>query len=163
MLRFFRDFMSTAPDELQALAYLTSAGNGTFLVLFVYSGNLNEGEKLLNTFRKFKAPLKDWVQRRKYFETYTMPPYTAGNDGATPCPFHVIKGSYIEVLSDESLILYSIALHIFRPVVNSDLTLITTCMEPFAGFLQMQLHLNFGKPVLYIWHLEQNGKILRIQ
>ncbi len=62
MLRFFRDFMATAPDELQALAYLTSAGNGTFLVLFVYSGNLNEGEKLLSIFRKFKAPLKDWVQ-----------------------------------------------------------------------------------------------------
>ncbi len=103
MLRFFRDFMSTAPDELQALAYLTSAGNGTFLVLFVYSGNLNEGEKLLSTFRKFKAPLKDWVQRRNYSEIYTMPPYTAGDDKSTPCPFHVIKGSYIEVLSDEAI------------------------------------------------------------
>jgi len=102
MLRFFRDFMATAPDELQTLAYLTSAGNGTFLVLFVYSGNLNEGEELLATFRKFKTPSKDWVQRRTYAETYTMPPYSGG-EGGTSCPFHILKGSYIERLSDEAI------------------------------------------------------------
>lgn len=103
MLRFFRDFMATAPDELQSLAYLTSAGNGTFLVLFVYSGDLNEGEKLIASFRKIKSPTKDWVQRRTYAETYTMPPYGSGDNESTPCPFHIIKGSYIEQLSDEAI------------------------------------------------------------
>jgi FAD/FMN-containing dehydrogenase len=101
MLQFFRDFMSAAPDELQTLAYLTSAGKGTFMVLFVYSGNLNEGEKLLATFRKFKNPTKDWVQRRPYSETYTMPPYSGGEGES--CPIHIIKGSYIERMSDDAI------------------------------------------------------------
>lgn len=100
MLRFFREFMSTAPDELQALAYLTSHGKGRLTVVFVYLSDLSEGEKLLNTFRKFSTPDQDWVKRRPYSEVYNMSP-DDDNDKTIPCPFHVLKGSYIEQLSDD--------------------------------------------------------------
>ena len=73
-------------------------------MLFVYSGNLEEGEKLIDTFRKFKTPSRDWVKRRTYAETYTMPPYASTEPStSSPCPFHLIKGGYIQRLSDESI------------------------------------------------------------
>lgn len=100
MLRFFREFMSAAPDQLQALAYLTSHGNGSFTVVFVYSGDLNEGEKLLDTFRKFSPPDQDWVKHRTLLHCFNLLSQHY-SDETIPCPFHVHKGSYIEQLSDD--------------------------------------------------------------
>jgi FAD/FMN-containing dehydrogenase len=37
VIRFFQDFMSTAPDEMQALVYLESARGGSVTVMFVLS------------------------------------------------------------------------------------------------------------------------------
>ena len=102
VLRFFREFMSTAPDELQTCAFLTSNGNGkeSFMVVFVYSGDLDDGEKLLEGFRRFTSPKQDYVKRRTYPEVYyNMAPYA--DDGTIPNPLHGLKGSYIEKLSDE--------------------------------------------------------------
>ncbi|MEO5589961.1 MAG: FAD-binding oxidoreductase [Gemmatimonadaceae bacterium] len=98
VIRLFRDFMSTAPDEFQALAYLTSAGGGTLMIVLVHSGDLNSGERLVSRFRSFRAPQRDWVERRLYADTYTMPPYS---DEGPSCAFHAIRGSYLEHLSDE--------------------------------------------------------------
>ena len=99
-IRVFRDFMSTAPDQLQAAAYLESAHGGALMVLFVYSGDLKAGEKLLSKFRNATRPQRDWVQRRAYADTYTMPPYS---DEGPSCAFHAIRGSYLERLSDEAI------------------------------------------------------------
>jgi FAD/FMN-containing dehydrogenase len=101
LVRFFRDFMSTAPDELQAFAYLTSSGGGTLMVVLVHAGDLNAGERLVGQFRRFRAPQRDWVQRRAYADTYTMPPYS--DDDGPSCEFHAIRGSYLERLSDEAI------------------------------------------------------------
>lgn len=100
MIRFFRDFMSDAPDELQGLAYLTSGGGGTLMVLLVHSGDLNRAENLASQFRSFRRPQRDWMQRRAYADTYTMPPYS---DEGPSCAFHAIRGSYLERLSDEAI------------------------------------------------------------
>ena len=100
VIRFFRDFMSTAPDGLQALVYLESAEGGSLRVVLVYVGDLIAGEKVVSQFRRFKVPLRDWVQRRAYADTYTMPPYS---DDGPSCPFHAIRGSYLERLSDEAI------------------------------------------------------------
>lgn len=100
VIRFFRDFMATAPDELQALTALDSAGDGILIVLLVYAGDFREGERLVSQLRKFRTPQRDWVQRRAYADTYTMPPYS---DEGPSCEFHEIRGSYLERLSDDAI------------------------------------------------------------
>ena len=99
VMRFFQDFMSDAPDELQALVYLSSGAG--LMVLLVHVGDFTAGERLVNQFRRFKAPERDWVQRRAYADTYTMPPYS--DDTGQPCAFHAIRGTYLERLSHEAI------------------------------------------------------------
>jgi hypothetical protein len=101
LLRFFREFMVAAPDELQGDCYYAKQGEGTFEVAFAYSGDLNKGESLLNTFRTFMKPDQDWVKRRPYSEIYRMAPDIAPHGVNIPCPFQSGKGTYIEHLSDE--------------------------------------------------------------
>ncbi len=94
ILRYFNEFMATAPDELQTDCYLTKE---KCWVEFVYFGDLDQGELLLNQFRKFGRPEEDSVKRRPFSEVYTM---DAGVE-SPPCPFGLVKGSYIEQMSDE--------------------------------------------------------------
>jgi FAD/FMN-containing dehydrogenase len=97
MLRFFREFMSSAPDELQADCYLNSHGNGSFAVELVFSGALDRGEQLLNKFRRFSTPDQDSVKRRAYGDVYNVD----ADFDTTSFPFQSGEGSYIEQLSDE--------------------------------------------------------------
>ena len=94
ILKFFNEFMSNAPDELQADCYLTSKN---CWVEFVYFGDLDSGETLLNQFRKFAKPERDSLKRRLFSEVYDMQP---GGDLGTD-PYVSNKGSYIERMSDE--------------------------------------------------------------
>lgn len=91
--RFFNEFMSTAPDELQADCYLS---RDKCWVDFVYFGDLDAGERLLDNFRKFSIPEQDSVKRRPFSEVYTM-----SGDPSTPFKFNSEKGTYIEQMSDE--------------------------------------------------------------
>jgi FAD/FMN-containing dehydrogenase len=104
VLPFFRDFMSTAPDALQALAYLTSAEDGTLMIVLVHAGELDAGRRLVDRFRQFRAPQRDWVKPRAYPDVYTMSPYS---DPGPPCADHGgghgIRGVYIEHLSDDAI------------------------------------------------------------
>jgi len=94
LLRFHQEFMAAAPDELQAAAGL---GFGVVIVTFVYLGDLNAGNKLIDRFRTFMTPTRDTVQRRPYAEMF--PP--SGSGEFVPPAFTAIKGSYLEQLSDE--------------------------------------------------------------
>ncbi|CAN5596900.1 FAD-binding oxidoreductase [soil metagenome] len=98
ILRFFNEFMSTAPDELQADCYLSREN---CWVEFVYFGDLDTGERLLDTFRKFHKPQQDSVKRRPFSEVYNM---NFDNQSA-PFNFNADKGTYIEQLSDEVITL----------------------------------------------------------
>jgi FAD/FMN-containing dehydrogenase len=99
VLRFYRDFMAAAPDELQALAYVTPAGGGVLNVIVVYVGDFAEGERLISPLRKVASPVRDTVQRRPYPETITMPPYAE----YVPSVFSAVRGTYLERLSDEAI------------------------------------------------------------
>lgn len=90
--RFFNEFMSTAPDELQADCYLT---RDKCWVDFVYSGDLDAGERLLSDFRRFIKPKQDSVKRRPFSEVYNM-----SGDPSAPFKFNSEKGTYIEEMSD---------------------------------------------------------------
>lgn len=100
VLRSFRDFMAGAPDELQGAAYLESVRGGTLTVLFVHSGALATGERLMGKFRSHGRPERDWVQRRSYADIHTMPPFS---DDGPSCKAHAVRGSYLESLSDEAI------------------------------------------------------------
>jgi FAD/FMN-containing dehydrogenase len=64
VLRHFRDFMLTAPDELTAYAALLFGPDGTPLtgVIPCYCGPLDEGVRVLQPLRSFGAPVLDAIQ-----------------------------------------------------------------------------------------------------
>jgi FAD binding domain/Berberine and berberine like len=94
IVRFFHEFMAMAPDELQATCFLT---RDKCWVEFVYFGDLDGGEHLLDNFRKFLKPEQDSVKRRPFSELYRM------NVGGPSIPFKFTsgKGTYIEQMTDE--------------------------------------------------------------
>jgi FAD/FMN-containing dehydrogenase len=64
VLKFYRDFTASAPDELATYAALLSAPDGSPVVGFAtcYSGDLAEGERLLGVLRSFGSPILDAIQ-----------------------------------------------------------------------------------------------------
>jgi hypothetical protein len=91
--------MANAPDELQAECYLTTRRGGRVSMQCVNSGNLNEGERLLDAFRKFQIPDEDSIKRRSFGGIYKM-----NEDGASMSyAFEFMKGSYLETFSDETI------------------------------------------------------------
>ena len=72
VFRFYRDFVSTAPDKLTCWCVLRKApplpflpedvhGKEIFIIAVVYGGDIKDGEKLLEPLRKFGQPIADEV------------------------------------------------------------------------------------------------------
>jgi FAD/FMN-containing dehydrogenase len=61
VLRFFREFAETIPDELviQCGSFATPDGVPVFAVAACYCGSLSEGEKVLKPLRTFGSPVAD--------------------------------------------------------------------------------------------------------
>lgn len=64
VIRHFRDFMTSAPDELTAYVALLSGPDGSPIVGVVpcYCGSVADGERVLQPLRKFGSPLMDGIQ-----------------------------------------------------------------------------------------------------
>jgi hypothetical protein len=64
VIRHFRDFMQSAPDELTAYAALLHGLDGSPIVGVIpcYCGNLAEGERVLAPLRSFGNPVMDTIQ-----------------------------------------------------------------------------------------------------
>ena len=64
VIRHFRDFMQSAPDELTAYAALLHGLDGSPIVGVIpcYCGNLPEGERVLAPLRSFGNPVMDTIQ-----------------------------------------------------------------------------------------------------
>jgi hypothetical protein len=64
MLRYYRDFMPAAPDELTAYAGLISMPDGTPAagMMVCYCGDLTEDERVLEPLRAFGSPVFDGIQ-----------------------------------------------------------------------------------------------------
>jgi FAD/FMN-containing dehydrogenase len=93
IVKFFNEFMSQAPDELQADCYLS---RNNCWVESVFFGDLDKGEVLLDNFRKFKKPKEDSVKRRLFSGVYRM----NVDNGSAPPKFESSKGIYIEQITD---------------------------------------------------------------
>jgi len=77
VLRFYRDFIDGAPDELSVYVSLRTApdldwvpaelrGTPVVALLPFYTGDLDEGERLLRPLRSFGPPAADLIQRKPY-------------------------------------------------------------------------------------------------
>jgi FAD binding domain/Berberine and berberine like len=100
MLRHFRAFMATAPDELTAYAGLISTPEGVPVVgmLPCYCGEPAEGERVLAPLRAFGTPLVDTVQPMPFPEMQKL------LDGAFPDrTYNYWKSTFLKDLSDDVL------------------------------------------------------------
>src|SRR5215467_50028 len=68
VIRFHRDFIASAPEELTSYAALLTAPDGNPVVALAscYSGDLAEGERVLRPLREFGTPLVDAMRPMPY-------------------------------------------------------------------------------------------------
>jgi len=74
VLRFYRDFCPSLPDEAEAYAALLTAPQGmpVAALLLGYNGSIEEGEKVLGPARRFGSPIADLVGPVPYSARQTM-------------------------------------------------------------------------------------------
>ncbi|MGY1608465.1 MULTISPECIES: FAD-binding oxidoreductase [unclassified Geodermatophilus] len=74
VLRFYREFIPTAPEELGLYCGLLSAPDGTPVVALIgcYHGALEEAEAVLAPVRSFGRPIADMFQQRPYVEMQSL-------------------------------------------------------------------------------------------
>lgn len=100
VLRFYREFSRTAPDELTAYAVLATMPDGqpVIMIALCYCGPLEEGERLIAPVRKFGPPLVDLIRPMSYLDLTTM------IDATSPAGRHYYeKSSSLKALSDEAI------------------------------------------------------------
>lgn len=101
VLRFYRDFTESAPDELTAYAALVHTPDGTTPIVAViacYSGEIAEGERLLGPLREFGTPVLD------AFQEMPFPTMQSILDGGFPDGnYNYWKSTFVDELSDEML------------------------------------------------------------
>lgn len=100
VLRFYREFVASCPDELstQAVVFTAPDGNSVVAVAGCYCGSLAEGEKVLKPLRAFGSPLADlfaampYVEMQRNFDA-VLPP---GRQ-------NYWKSNFLRALSDEAI------------------------------------------------------------
>lgn len=106
-LRFFRDFMAVAPDELGAIAVFWNApkeppipekARGAPVIIFLacYTGPFEHGEEVIRPLREFDTPVADLSGPMRFLEVqkFLDADYPNGM-------FYYWKSLYLESLSDE--------------------------------------------------------------
>ena len=99
VLRFYRDFSSTIPDEAEAYVALSTSPEGDPAVALIlgYNGPITEGEKVLEPARKFGEPIADLVQPMPHSVRNTL----MDKPGAIHGIQRYWKSGFTETISDE--------------------------------------------------------------
>jgi FAD/FMN-containing dehydrogenase len=109
VLRFYRDFVATAPDELFTIPILTTApaapyvpahlhGKPVLYVAVCYSGDPAAGERVVQPLRAFGPPDADLLEIKPYREVQTL------LDAANPSGRHNYwKAEYLTGYSDAAI------------------------------------------------------------
>jgi FAD/FMN-containing dehydrogenase len=99
MLRFYREFVSAAPDELTVHAAVMTlpTGDRVAAMLPVWSGDPSEGERRVAPLRAFGPPLVDMVQQMRYLAAQSML-----DEGAPYGRHNYWKSSFLRGLGDRS-------------------------------------------------------------
>jgi hypothetical protein len=100
VLRFYREYTSSVPDELTAYASLLTTPDGlpAIAINLCYCGPLDEGERLVEPVRKFGSPLVYLIRPRSYLKLITQ-----ADAGAPPGRHYYEKASTLKELSDEAI------------------------------------------------------------
>jgi FAD/FMN-containing dehydrogenase len=100
VLRFYREYTSTAPDELTAYASLSTTPDGlpAVAISLCYCGPLKDGERAVAPVRRFAAPLVDLIRPRSYLKLITQ-----ADAGAPNGRHYYEKASTLKHLSDEAI------------------------------------------------------------
>jgi FAD/FMN-containing dehydrogenase len=100
LLRFYREFVAAAPDELTVHAAVMTlpTGDRVAALLPVWCGEPADGERYLAPLRKFGTPLADTVQPQPYTAVQSM------LDGAVPYGRHNYwKSGFLRALDDDAI------------------------------------------------------------
>ena len=100
VLRFFRDFTQSAPEELTAYAALVHTPDGipAIAVIACYCGDVTEGEEVLKPLRTFSSPLVDMIQPMPFPQMQTV------LDGAFPeGNYNYWKSTFLRELSNDAI------------------------------------------------------------
>src|ERR1041384_2557961 len=102
VIRAFRDYIETAPDELTAYVALLHAPDGAPLVgvIACYCGDILEGERVLQPLRAFGAPVLDAIQPLPFpiMQSLLGPSFPDGN-------YNYWKSTLQRNLSDDAVAL----------------------------------------------------------
>ncbi|HEX6557195.1 MAG TPA: FAD-binding oxidoreductase, partial [Ktedonobacteraceae bacterium] len=100
VLRFYREYTSSVPDELTAYACLltTSDGVPAIAINLCFCGSLAAGERLVEPVRKFGAPLLDSIRPKSYLKLLTQ-----ADAGAPEGRHYYEKARTLKELSDETI------------------------------------------------------------
>ena len=100
VLRFFREFSETIPDELviQCGSFSLPDSTPVFAVAACYCGNPAEGEKVLQPLRTFGTPLNDALNVMSYLQLQSMfdPFFPPGRQT-------YVKSNFLRALSDNAV------------------------------------------------------------
>ncbi|HEY6407057.1 MAG TPA: FAD-dependent oxidoreductase [Ktedonobacteraceae bacterium] len=123
VLRFYREYTSTAPDELTAYASLmtTPSGHPVIAINLCYCGPLDAGEQAVLPVRKFGVPLVDLICPKSYLKVVT-----SADAGAPYGRNYYQKASTLSQLSDEAI----------DTIVDHS----AVCTSPFSQILIQHVH-----------------------
>jgi len=100
MLRFYRDFIKGAPDELTTYAALLNPPDSETVAALIccYCGALDKGEAVVRPLRSFAPPLHDMLAPMPYAAQQCL------TDAALPAGSHYYtKGHFMAELTDEAI------------------------------------------------------------
>lgn len=100
VLKFYRDYSSTIPDEMNTVAaVLTSPdGNPVVAIAVCYYGAVEDGKKVLKPFREFGPPLADQIGLMDYTQAQSM------LDDSMPAGLRSYwKSDFMKEISDETI------------------------------------------------------------
>jgi len=123
VLRFYRDYTESAPDELTVYASLitTPAGLPAISISLCYCGPMHEGGPLIEPVRSFGVPMVDLIRPKSYFKVITQ-----ANEGAPDGRYYYQKASTLSTLSDE--------------VIDTIANYGAACTSPFSQVLIQHIH-----------------------
>jgi hypothetical protein len=98
VLRFYREFTPTAPDELTSYVFMLTTPEGVPVVVIMccYCGDLSAGERALQPLRTFGPPLADEVKPMPYQVLQSLL-----NDAYPAGLYNYYKSHYVSRISDE--------------------------------------------------------------
>jgi FAD binding domain/Berberine and berberine like len=100
VLRFYDDYVNSAPDELSTAASLamTPAGEPMVSIGVCYCGLIDDGERVLRPLRTFQTPVEDTVQPMPYVVLQS-----AQDEGFPFGRLHYWKSGWLRDLTDDAI------------------------------------------------------------